>query len=54
MRIARAYLRKSFSCEPGQTVNFRRLCRATGSRLKGNSYAIWQKIKVRIEGVYSQ
>ena len=52
--VACAHQRKSFSCEPGQTVNFRRLCRATGSRLKGNSYAIWQKIKVRIEGVYSQ
>nr|DAN93764.1 MAG TPA: hypothetical protein [Caudoviricetes sp.] len=35
MRIARAHQRKSFSCEPGQTVNFRRFCRATGSRLKG-------------------
>ncbi|MGV7507469.1 hypothetical protein PJN21_29700, partial [Mycobacterium kansasii] len=35
MRIARAHQRKSFSCEPGQTVNFRRLCRAIGSRLKG-------------------
>ncbi|WP_218017075.1 hypothetical protein, partial [Kluyvera intermedia] len=35
MRIARANLRKSFSCEPGQTVNFRRTCRAIGSRLKG-------------------
>nr|DAL14974.1 MAG TPA_asm: hypothetical protein [Caudoviricetes sp.]DAO63666.1 MAG TPA: hypothetical protein [Caudoviricetes sp.] len=37
--IARAHQRKSFSCEPGQTVNFRRLCRATGSRLKGKSNA---------------
>nr|DAL46388.1 MAG TPA_asm: hypothetical protein [Caudoviricetes sp.] len=35
-RISRAHQRKSFSCEPGQTVNFRRLCRATGSCLKGN------------------
>ncbi|MFV9235717.1 hypothetical protein [Citrobacter freundii] len=35
MRIARAHQRKSFSYEPGQTVNFRRLCRAIGSRLKG-------------------
>lgn len=29
--------RESFSREPGQTVNFRRICRATGSRLKGNT-----------------
>lgn len=35
MRIAHAHQRKSFSSEPGQTVNFRRLCRAIGSRLKG-------------------
>lgn len=45
MRIARAHQRKSFSCEPGQTDNFRRLCRATGSRLKENL------MQVTIDGV---
>lgn len=44
MRIARAHLRKSFSCELGQTVNFRRLCRATGSRLKGNITSLTYQI----------
>lgn len=37
MRIARAHRRESFSCEPGQPVSFRRPCRATDSRLKGNT-----------------